>query len=69
MNSTRRPNRINIDLQYYKQAWLNYCKAYGVTPSAAFPQIVAKLTSAGGQTSLPVVVCAWNLCGMQKRTS
>ena len=44
MITTLRPNRINIDLQEYKQPWLDYCKALGVTPSAAFRQIVAKLT-------------------------
>ncbi len=55
MNSTQRPNRINIDLQNYKQAWLDYCKGHGVTPSAAFRQIVAKLTSASGQPDQAVV--------------
>ncbi len=45
MSSTVRPNRINIDLQGYKQKWLDYCKANNVTPSEAFRQIVAKLTS------------------------
>jgi hypothetical protein len=50
MATTFRPNRINIDLQDYKQPWLDYCKAHGVTPSAAFRQIVAKLTA---NTALP----------------
>lgn len=45
MNSTSRPNRINIDLQGYKQPWLDYCRANGVTPSEAFRQVVAKLTA------------------------
>lgn len=45
MNSTSRPNRINIDLQGYKQPWLDYCRAHGVTPSEAFRQVVAKLTA------------------------
>lgn len=45
MSSTVRPNRINIDLQGYKQQWLDYCKANNVTPSEAFRQIVAKLTT------------------------
>jgi hypothetical protein len=44
LSTTLRPNRINIDLQEYKQPWLDYCKAHGITPSAAFRQIVAKLT-------------------------
>jgi hypothetical protein len=47
MSSIARPNRINIDLQGYKQPWLDYCKARGVTPSEAFRQVVAKLTAAG----------------------
>jgi hypothetical protein len=46
MPSTARPNRINIDLQAYKQPWLDYCEARGVTPSEAFRQVVAKLTAA-----------------------
>lgn len=45
MSSSARPNRINIDLQAYKQPWLDYCKARGVTPSEAFRQVVAKLTA------------------------
>jgi hypothetical protein len=47
MTSTLRPNRINIDLQGYKQPWLAYCKAHSITPSEAFRQIVAKLTGGG----------------------
>ncbi|WP_373987785.1 hypothetical protein [Duganella sp. BuS-21] len=43
---TSRPNRINIDLGAYKQRWLDYCHAHQVTPSAAFRQVVAKLTEA-----------------------
>lgn len=45
VNSPSRPNRINIDLQGYKQPWLDYCRANGVTPSEAFRQVVAKLTA------------------------
>lgn len=45
MSTSVRPNRINIDLQGYKQQWLDYCKAQNVTPSEAFRQIVAKLTA------------------------
>lgn len=41
---TIRPNRINIDLGAYKQRWLDYCAAQQITPSAAFRQVVAKLT-------------------------
>jgi hypothetical protein len=48
MSSNARPNRINIDLQAYKQPWVDYCKARGVTPSEAFRQVVAKLTGAVG---------------------
>ncbi len=39
-----RPNRINIDLGPYKQRWLAYCARRQITPSAAFRQVVAKLT-------------------------
>lgn len=46
MASTLRPNRINVDLQHYKQPWLDYCKANHTTPSDAFRQVVAKLTGA-----------------------
>lgn len=52
MISSARPNRINIDLQDYKQPWLEYCKARGVTPSEAFRQVVAKLTAATGSAPL-----------------
>lgn len=44
MPSTPRPNRINVDLQQYKQPWIDYCKANHVTPSDALRQVVAKLT-------------------------
>lgn len=44
MTSTARPNRINIDLQHYKQPWIEYCKAHSTTPSEAFRMVVAKLT-------------------------
>lgn len=55
VNSTSRPNRINIDLQGYKQPWLDYCRANGVTPSEAFRQVVAKLT-AQTRSERPVAV-------------
>jgi hypothetical protein len=42
-----RPNRINIDLGPYKEVWLAYCKANGVSSNQAFRQIVAKLTMHG----------------------
>ncbi len=44
MPDTCRPNRINIDLGPHKQQWLAYCALREVTPSAAFRQVVAKLT-------------------------
>jgi hypothetical protein len=44
MTSTARPNRINVDLQHYKQPWIDYCSAHGTTPSEAFRMVVAKLT-------------------------
>lgn len=54
MATVQRPNRINVDLQDYKQVWLDYCKAHSITPSAAFRQIVAKLTGGGAPADLPV---------------
>lgn len=42
-----RPNRINIDLGPYKEVWLAYCNANGVSSNQAFRQIVAKLTMHG----------------------
>ena len=54
MATTLRPNRINIDLQVYKQPWLDYCKAHAISPSEAFRQIVAKLTArTDATTGLP----------------
>ena len=49
MSNLPRPNRINIDLGRYKEAWLTYCRARQVTPSAAFRQIVATLIERSGQ--------------------
>ena len=45
MKPAARPNRINIDLQHYKQPWIDYCKARETTPSEAFRLVVAKLTA------------------------
>lgn len=50
MKAAARPNRINIDLQQYKQPWIDYCKARETTPSEAFRLVVAKLTAS---TSMP----------------
>ena len=58
MKSALRPNRINIDLQEYKQPWLDYCKARGITPSAAFRQMVAKLTNGSDAVERPVTHAA-----------
>jgi hypothetical protein len=41
----RRPNQVTVDLQAYKQPWLDWCKANDVTSSVAFRAIVQKLTS------------------------
>ncbi|MES2899514.1 MAG: hypothetical protein V4723_07285 [Pseudomonadota bacterium] len=51
-----------VDLQAYKQPWLDYCAAHGVTPSQALRQVIAKLlagtflasggaTGAGGKSA------------------
>ena len=53
--SSARPNRINIDLQGFKQPWLDYCKAHSISPSEAFRQIVAKLTGGAGTPEMPPV--------------
>ncbi|NVD69570.1 hypothetical protein HUX88_03235 [Duganella sp. BJB1802] len=45
MPDSSRPNRINIDLGPYKERWLAYCALHGQTPSAAFRQVVARLTA------------------------
>ena len=44
MPSTPRQNRITVDLQEYKEPWLQYCKANETTPSEALRQVAAKLT-------------------------
>lgn len=49
MSNLPRPHRINIDLGPYKDAWLAYCHARQVTPSAAFRQIVATLIKTAGE--------------------
>jgi hypothetical protein len=51
MRATQRPNRITIDLQGYKQQWLDYCRERKVSPSDAFRQIVAKLTASTATTT------------------
>lgn len=45
MPDSSRPNRINIDLGPYKERWLAYCALHRQTPSAAFRQVVARLTA------------------------
>lgn len=49
MSNLPRPHRINVDLGPYKEAWLTYCRARHVTPSAAFRQIVATLINRAGE--------------------
>lgn len=49
MSNLPRPHRINIDLGPYKDAWLAYCQARQITPSAAFRQIVATLIERSGE--------------------
>jgi hypothetical protein len=48
-----KPTRIHVDLQGYKEPWLEWCRNQGVTPSEAMRQIAAKLT---GQ--VPIAVSA-----------
>lgn len=64
MTATPRPNRMNIDLQQYKQPWLNYCKANRTTPSEAFRQVVAKLT---GESTIPLSSIESNVSGKVRK--
>ena len=41
----KRPTQVTMDLQGYKQPWLDWCDARGMKPSDAFRKIVAKLVS------------------------
>jgi hypothetical protein len=45
MPASIRSTRITVDLLDYKQQWIDYCHANKTTPSEAFRQIIAKLTS------------------------
>src|SRR5450631_3282552 len=47
-----RDTRISVDLLEHKQPYLDWCKAQNTSPSEAFRQIVAKLTS--GKKSDPI---------------
>lgn len=52
---SNRANRINIDLGFYKQPWIAYCRARGESPSSAFRQLAAKLL-ADGATVAPAAL-------------
>lgn len=41
----KRDTRVTVDLLAYKQPWLDWCKAQGLTPADAFRKIVARLVS------------------------
>lgn len=47
----KRPTQVTMDLQGYKQPWLDWCKAQGLAPSDAFRQIVSKLVARGAASS------------------
>lgn len=47
----KRDTRITVDLLEHKQAWLDYCAANGTTPSAAFREIVVRLTANRSDTA------------------
>jgi hypothetical protein len=49
MTNASRTGRLNVDLQEYKQAWLDYCRKHGTTPSKAFRAILEKLIGGGEQ--------------------
>ncbi len=55
MESTARPTRMNVDLQHYKQAWIDYCRSRNTTPSEAFRQVVAKLTAGAPLEDTPAL--------------
>lgn len=44
----KRPTQVTMDLQGYKQDWLDWCKSQGLAPSDAFRRIVARLISRKG---------------------
>ena len=58
-----RPTQITIDLLGFKQAWLDWCKLQGVTPSDAFRRIVARLVAAKGKDEVPDQVPAGIVIG------
>ena len=41
-----RNSRVTVDLLAYKQPWLDWCQAQGVTPSDALRRVVARLVAA-----------------------
>ncbi len=45
MATSLRSSRITIDLQEYKQPWIEHCRKHRTTPSEAFRLIIAKLTA------------------------
>jgi len=50
-----RPTQVTMDLLAYKQPWLDWCRASGVTPSDGLRQIVARLvTGQGRATTSPI---------------
>ena len=53
MNMNRkRHNQVTMDLQDYKQPWIDWCKSNGLNPSDAFRQIVARLIKQGVATNV-----------------
>lgn len=49
MSSRLRPNRLNVDLQSFKQPWIDHCAAHQTTPSEAFRLIIAKLLASASE--------------------
>jgi hypothetical protein len=56
MTNASRTGRLNVDLQEYKQAWLDYCRKHGTTPSKAFRGILEKLFGGGEQPGQSAVM-------------
>ncbi len=53
----KRPNRLNVDLQGYKDPWVKLCQTRGVTPSDAIRELIARelVKDEGGQSNWKAV--------------
>ena len=51
VTSATRSGRLNVDLQEFRQVWLDHCRANGTTPSKAFRAVVAKLLNVSDKSA------------------